>query len=63
MKQLDATDRKGTPLIRVELPVCPSCGHVGKLPQRGKFKSYCTGPAGATHKRVQMEPRTFREVR
>jgi hypothetical protein len=51
------------PRREVELPVCPECGHISKLPA-GLFsgKGFCSGPKDAQHKRVPMERRVFREV-
>lgn len=50
-------------LLTVELPCCPQCGHVSKLPA-GIFsgQGFCAGPKGAPHKRVRMQPRKFVEV-
>jgi len=53
-----------TRLLRVELPVCPLCERVGKMPGSaygGKEK--CAGPQGKGHKIAVMETRTFKEVR
>ena len=49
--------------LTVELPVCPRCGHVSKVPA-GLFSgdNYCAGPKSAIHKRVRMEVRKFREL-
>jgi hypothetical protein len=49
--------------LDVQLPVCPICLRVGKIPL-GHFggKSTCSGPIGESHKRVSMKPRLFREV-
>jgi len=49
--------------ITIQLPYCPRCGRVGKLPTTGyRGAMLCTGPAGAIHKRTRMEPKTFVEV-
>ena len=52
-----------TPL-KVDLPVCPTCSHVSKIPA-GIFsgKGFCSGPKGASHKKIRMEARQFQEVR
>jgi hypothetical protein len=49
--------------LQVELPVCPACSHVSKIPA-GLFsgKGYCSGPADNRHKRMRMVPHTFVEV-
>jgi hypothetical protein len=49
--------------LSVELPVCPTCSHVSKIPA-GLFsgKGFCSGPKEYPHKRVRMVPRTFAEV-
>lgn len=50
--------------LTVELPTCPVCHLVGKIPgtaYHGKAK--CSGPAGNGHKVTVMETRTFKEVR
>lgn len=50
------------PLL-VELPCCPVCGRIGKLPvNHFGGKSLCGGPVGNSHRRVSMKPRLFREV-
>jgi hypothetical protein len=46
----------------VELPVCPTCGHIGKLPSHFTRKDWCNGPAGSSHKSIRMEKRVFVEV-
>jgi len=51
-----------TPLS-VELPVCPQCGRIGKLPAHITRKDWCNGGAGKTHKVAKMEKRVFVEVR
>jgi hypothetical protein len=50
--------------LSVELPVCPACSHVSKVPA-GLFsgQGFCKGPKGAPHKRVRMEVRRFVEDR
>ena len=50
--------------ITIELPVCPQCGHVSKIPA-GLFsgKSFCSGPKVEPHKRVKMIDRRFVEAR
>jgi hypothetical protein len=50
-----------TPLT-VSLPVCPSCGHIGKLPIALSRKDWCNGGIKAQHKAIKMQPRTFAEV-
>lgn len=55
----------GSKPLEVELPVCPQCFAVGKIPGRGIFatmKSKCIGPEGRGHKQTLMELRLFREV-
>jgi hypothetical protein len=50
--------------LTVDLPVCPTCLRVGKIPgtaYHGKQK--CAGPQGNGHKITTMESRTFKEVR
>lgn len=49
--------------LTVELPVCPKCGLVGKLPAHITRKDWCNGGAGKSHKVAKMERRVFREVR
>lgn len=53
----------------IELPVCPQCGTVSKVPGRyfssGKDTNItvkCVGPEGKGHKAVKMEMTLFREV-
>jgi hypothetical protein len=52
-----------TAAITVELPVCPECEHVSKVPA-GLFSgdNFCGGPKKAPHKRCRMEVRKFVEV-
>lgn len=49
--------------ITVELPTCPICNHVSKIPA-GLFsgQGYCRGPKDAPHKRMRMVSRQFVEV-
>lgn len=49
--------------LEVELPVCPTCFHVGKHPGQQRMRFDCTGPPGAIHKRQKMRLVRFREVR
>lgn len=51
-----------TPLS-VELPCCPVCGRVGKLPAHITRKDWCNGGVANPHKVAKMERRTFVEVR
>lgn len=50
-------------MIEVELPVCPICGHVGKMPA-GIFgdKTWCRGPNKAQHPRERKVPHHFRDM-
>ncbi len=50
------------PLV-VDLPVCPKCSHVSKVPA-GLFSGehFCGGPKKAPHKRERMQTRTFVEA-
>lgn len=52
------------PALRtVELPCCPTCGLIGKLPTNQFVgKGMCTGPSNATHSKVRMTSVTFKEV-
>jgi len=58
-----ATAPKASEALTVELPVCPECKRVGKIPA-GYYggKEYCSGPAKDGHKKVRMEKRTFEMV-
>jgi hypothetical protein len=58
-----ATAPKSSETVEVELPMCPTCGRVSKLPV-GYFggKTYCHGPIGEKHKPIRMRPATFRLV-
>jgi hypothetical protein len=50
-----------TPAI-VELPVCPTCGRVGKLPVHITRRDWCNGGLGDKHHRaIKMVPRVFVE--
>lgn len=49
-----------TPL-KVDLPVCPKCGHIGKLPAHITRKDYCAGEVGNWHKSTKMVSRVFVE--
>lgn len=53
-------------LLEVELPVCPKCGHVGKISGRtickGKLNMKCIGPEGKGHPATHMKLKLFREV-
>jgi hypothetical protein len=54
----------GVKAITVDLPTCPVCLNVGKLPADSySGKQACVGPRESRHKRTKMEPRTFKEVR
>lgn len=47
----------------VTLPVCPTCGWIGKQPHGvHKGRQLCVGPKGAVHKQAKMVPKLFREV-
>lgn len=50
--------------LEVELPVCPTCHRVGKLPGVAAPSTVwrCKGTALEPHKVVKMELRLFREV-
>jgi hypothetical protein len=50
-------------LLTVDLPVCPTCRRVGKLPS-AQFagKDLCTGPYNEPHKKVRMQTVRFQEV-
>lgn len=52
-----------TALLTVELPVCPTCRLVGKLPTNQFVgKGMCTGPVNASHPKVRMKVVRFQEV-
>jgi hypothetical protein len=44
----------------VVLPVCGECGTVGRQPGQGTAAAFCVGPREARHKRVKMQPVTYR---
>jgi len=51
----------------VWLPVCPECGHVGKIPMQDPssgrgYVAFCTGPASASHSKAHMVARRFVEA-
>lgn len=50
-----------------ELPVCPECHRVGKVPQHGMGRSrmtmFCTGPLEDRHSKQKMSVRLFVESR
>lgn len=48
--------------LRVELPVCRICGHIGKLPAHITRKDYCAGGVHMPHKAVKMQKRLFIEA-
>jgi hypothetical protein len=54
---------KSSEALTVDLPVCPTCQRVGKIPA-GYYggKEYCSGPMGEGHKKVRMVKRTFELV-
>lgn len=52
----------------VKLPVCESCGLVGKRTrlegvETNRHVSYCYGPAGDNHRKTRMKYVQFREVK
>ena len=49
--------------VEVELPFCPTCKRIGKIPV-GHFggKESCSGPIREKHPSVRMKKRTFRLV-
>ena len=52
------------PRREIALPVCPECGHVGKVVLED-FRGgvYCQGPRGFEHKKVKTVATVFKEVR
>lgn len=50
--------------LQVELPVCPECGQVGKLPFADGLKGFCVGAAekGTAHKKQRMVPVVFKDA-
>jgi len=51
--------------LEVELPVCRSCGLVGKLPAGlvlSRIKGFCLGPHDEPHKKRKMELVRFEEA-
>lgn len=44
----------------VELPVCPSCGTVGKQPNQTDTRFFCRGGRDNPHKKVAMVPVLYR---
>lgn len=48
--------------LQVTLLVCPSCNHIGKRPDEGRFKGYCVGPEGDRHRKVRMVSTVFEAV-
>jgi len=51
-------------LLTVDLPTCPECEHVSKVPASlWSGKGFCKGPKGAPHKKERMVVRQFQEVR
>lgn len=57
------TTPKAPETLRVELPVCPQCHRIGKIPV-GYYggKEFCSGPMGQGHKKVRMTKRIFELV-
>lgn len=56
-----ASESAGT--VEVQLPVCPECQRVGKIPvDHFGGKEFCFGPNGQSHKKVRMKKGTFRMV-
>lgn len=50
--------------LTVELPVCPACENVSRVNvENYPGRSFCTGRKGERHRRIQMQARTFVEVR
>jgi hypothetical protein len=48
--------------LSVELPVCPTCDRIGKLPSHLTRKDWCNGGVGKRqHKAVKMQKRVFVE--
>jgi hypothetical protein len=55
----EAPDEQKTALEEVKLPVCRECGRVGLQPANAGTGYFCTGPAGASHRRLKMVPHPF----
>lgn len=53
-------------MLEVELPVCPVCQSISKIPVEGAvahgIRNKCVGPRGQKHRPTTMEKRLFREV-
>lgn len=54
---------ESTEALEVELPVCPRCLRVGKIPT-GWFggKDFCNGGSANSHPRVKMKKAKFRQI-